>query len=62
MGSNILIDIHFEVSSEYNGDYQKDEMFNGIIDEVANVWHAANGDNTPRVELNFKVAFLKPKI
>ena len=51
----IILKIHFKVSSQYNADYGKDKMFDGIFNHVDKVWHPKVDGKTPRVELNFKV-------
>ena len=48
-------EIHLKVSSQFNADFGKDKMFDGVLDEHNDVWHPETGDNTPKVELNFKV-------
>ena len=52
--NNFPFYVHFKVSSEYGGS-GKNEMFNDILDEWKDAWHAHSNDQNPRIELNFKV-------
>ena len=54
-GKTASFEIHLKVSSQFNAAFGKDKMFDGILDEHNDVWHPETGDNTPQVELNFKV-------